>query len=70
MCFALLQRKAGGPQAGQQDDTNTHLDVHSLAQLQSDNVPATDDSPKYAYRLGQHGQYGKRPSPVYNASSA
>ncbi|KAK2513377.1 Aars2 [Columba livia] len=51
------ERKAGGPQAGQRDDTNTRLDVHSLAQLQSDNVPATDDSPKYAYRLGQHGQY-------------
>ncbi|NXI45153.1 SYAM protein, partial [Galbula dea] len=51
------KRKAGGLQAGQQEDTNTHLDVHSLAQLQSSNVPATDDSPKYAYTLGQHGQY-------------
>ncbi|XP_075002879.1 alanine--tRNA ligase, mitochondrial isoform X3 [Calonectris borealis] len=51
------KRKAGGVQAGQLEDTNTHLDVHSLAQLQSNNVPATDDSPKYAYTLGQHGQY-------------
>ncbi|XP_064014897.1 alanine--tRNA ligase, mitochondrial isoform X2 [Pogoniulus pusillus] len=51
------KQKAGSPQAGQQKDTNVHLDVHSLAQLQSNNVPATDDSPKYAYALGQHGQY-------------
>lgn len=47
-----------------------HLDVHSLAQLQSNNVPATDDSPKYAYALGQHGQYGKWPGPVGEASCA
>ncbi|XP_029890209.1 alanine--tRNA ligase, mitochondrial isoform X6 [Aquila chrysaetos chrysaetos] len=51
------KRKAGGPPAGQLEDTNTRLDVHSLAQLRSNNVPATDDSPKYAYTLGQHGQY-------------
>ncbi|XP_032911735.1 alanine--tRNA ligase, mitochondrial [Catharus ustulatus] len=51
------KRKAGGLQAGQPGNTNTHLDVHSLAWLQRSNVPATDDSPKYAYRLGQHGQY-------------
>lgn len=57
--FALLQRKTGGLQAGQPGNTNTHLDVHSLAQLQSSNVPATDDSPKYSYTLGQHGQYGE-----------
>ncbi|NWU98002.1 SYAM protein, partial [Upupa epops] len=50
------ERKAGGTQAGQQEDANAYLDVHSLAQLQN-NVPATDDSPKYAYTLGQHGQY-------------
>uniref|UniRef100_A0A8C5TTB6 Alanine--tRNA ligase n=1 Tax=Malurus cyaneus samueli TaxID=2593467 RepID=A0A8C5TTB6_9PASS len=41
----------------EQGNTNTHLDVHSLAQLRSSNVPATDDSPKYAYTLGQHGHY-------------
>lgn len=52
------------------EDTNTHLDVHSLAQLQSNNVPATDDSPKYSYTLGLHGQYGKWPGPVCKASSA
>lgn len=57
--FALLQRKAGGPQAGQPGSTNTHLDVHSLAWLQGSKVPATDDSPKYAYTLGQHGHYGE-----------
>uniref|UniRef100_A0A8B9PG74 Alanine--tRNA ligase n=1 Tax=Apteryx owenii TaxID=8824 RepID=A0A8B9PG74_APTOW len=27
------------------------------AGLHSNNVPVTDDSPKYAYTLGQHGQY-------------
>ncbi|NWI90036.1 SYAM protein, partial [Pitta sordida] len=51
------KRKAGGPQAEQAEKTNTHLDVHSLAQLRSSNVPATDDSPKYGYMLGPHGQY-------------
>ncbi|XP_052661741.1 alanine--tRNA ligase, mitochondrial isoform X6 [Harpia harpyja] len=51
------KQKAGGPPAGQLEDTNTRLDMHSLAQLRSSNVPATDDSPKYAYTLGQHGQY-------------
>ncbi|KAM9608218.1 alanine--tRNA ligase, mitochondrial isoform 5-T6 [Morphnus guianensis] len=51
------KQKAGGPPAGQLEDTNTCLDVHSLAQLRSSNVPATDDSPKYAYTLGQHGRY-------------
>lgn len=53
------KRKAHGPQEGQQlEGTVVHLDVHSLAQLQRDNIPATDDSPKYSYKLGQHGQYG------------
>ncbi|XP_008948129.1 PREDICTED: alanine--tRNA ligase, mitochondrial, partial [Merops nubicus] len=51
------KQKAAGLQAGQQEDTNTCLDVHSLAQLQNNNVPATDDSPKYSYTLGQYGQY-------------
>ncbi|NWH61993.1 SYAM protein, partial [Geococcyx californianus] len=53
------KRKAGGPQAGQLEHTNTHLNVHLLAQLRSDHVPATDDSPKYAYTLRQHGQYAE-----------
>ncbi|XP_048791535.1 alanine--tRNA ligase, mitochondrial isoform X2 [Lagopus muta] len=52
------KRKARGPQEGRQlEGTVVHLDVHSLAQLQRDNIPATDDSPKYSYKLGQHGQY-------------
>uniref|UniRef100_A0A8C0VCY6 Alanine--tRNA ligase n=1 Tax=Cyanistes caeruleus TaxID=156563 RepID=A0A8C0VCY6_CYACU len=53
----LALEDAGGAQAEQPGNTNTHLDVHSLAWLQSSNVPATDDSPKYAYTVGQHGQY-------------
>lgn len=67
--FALLQRKAGGPEAGEPGSTNTHLDVHSLAQLRSSSVPATDDSAKYSYTLGQHGQYGEC-LPLCRASSA
>ncbi|NXD14594.1 SYAM protein, partial [Nothocercus nigrocapillus] len=51
------KRKARDPQAGQLEGAHWHLDVHSLAQLQSNNVPVTDDSPKYAYALGQRGQY-------------
>lgn len=35
------------------------LDVHSLAKLQQDGVPVTDDSPMYAYELGPDGKYGK-----------
>ncbi|XP_010212319.1 PREDICTED: alanine--tRNA ligase, mitochondrial, partial [Tinamus guttatus] len=51
------RRKARDPQAGQLEGADWRLDVHSLAQLQSNNVPVTDDSPKYAYTLGQRGQY-------------
>lgn len=69
--FTLLQRKARGPQEGRQlEGTVVHLDVHSLAQLQRDNIPATDDSPKYSYKLGQHGQYGKCQDPMCWANSA
>ncbi|XP_030801252.1 alanine--tRNA ligase, mitochondrial [Camarhynchus parvulus] len=52
-----VKRKAAGSQAGEPGSTNTPLDVHSLARLQDSKVPATDDSPKYAYTLGQHGHY-------------
>ncbi|NWY05676.1 SYAM protein, partial [Nothoprocta ornata] len=51
------KRKARDPQAGQPEGAVSHLDVHSLAQLQSTRVPVTDDSPKYAYALGPRGQY-------------
>ncbi|KAL1006215.1 hypothetical protein UPYG_G00069350 [Umbra pygmaea] len=34
-----------------------HLGLHSLAQLQAEEVPHTDDSPKYSYSLGQDGKY-------------
>lgn len=62
--FALLQRKAGGPQAGQTGTANTRLDVHSLAWLQGSSIPTTDDSPKYTYTLGLHGQYGECLAPL------
>ncbi|NXX97199.1 SYAM protein, partial [Centropus bengalensis] len=50
------KRKAG-PRAEQPEHADTHLGVHSLAQLQGRSVQATDDSPKYAYTLGPQGQY-------------
>ncbi|NWR70998.1 SYAM protein, partial [Centropus unirufus] len=50
------KRKAG-PRAEELEHADTHLDVHSLAQLQGRSVRATDDSPKYAYTLGPQGQY-------------
>ncbi|XP_041107940.1 alanine--tRNA ligase, mitochondrial isoform X1 [Polyodon spathula] len=33
------------------------LDVHTVAELQRRGVPATEDSPKYTYRLGEGGKY-------------
>uniref|UniRef100_A0A671MSB4 Alanine--tRNA ligase n=1 Tax=Sinocyclocheilus anshuiensis TaxID=1608454 RepID=A0A671MSB4_9TELE len=41
------------------DDGNRvdQLDLHSLAELQSQGVPHTDDSQKYCYSLGSDGQY-------------
>ncbi|XP_039385945.1 alanine--tRNA ligase, mitochondrial isoform X6 [Mauremys reevesii] len=55
------KRKARTQQAEQLEGSGVRLDVHSLAQLQRDGVPATDDSPKYAYTLGQDGRYAFSP---------
>ncbi|MBN3324119.1 SYAM protein, partial [Atractosteus spatula] len=38
-------------------ESRTALDVHCLSQLKQKGVPATDDSLKYAYTLGQDGRY-------------
>ncbi|KAJ8002204.1 hypothetical protein DPEC_G00177390 [Dallia pectoralis] len=38
-----------------------HLDLHSLARLQTDQVPHTDDLPKYGYSLGPDGKYVFQP---------
>uniref|UniRef100_A0A8C0JBV8 Alanine--tRNA ligase n=1 Tax=Chelonoidis abingdonii TaxID=106734 RepID=A0A8C0JBV8_CHEAB len=54
-------QKARTQQAEQLEGSGVRLDVHSLAQLQRDGVPATDDSPKYAYTLGQDGRYAFSP---------
>ncbi|XP_067420851.1 alanine--tRNA ligase, mitochondrial isoform X2 [Emydura macquarii macquarii] len=51
------ERKARTQPAEQLEGSVVRLDVHSLAQLQRDGVLATDDSPKYAYTLGQDGRY-------------
>nr|XP_060610051.1 alanine--tRNA ligase, mitochondrial [Anolis sagrei ordinatus] len=48
------ERKA---QPQQEQSARMLLDVHSLAQLQRDGVPSTDDSFKYAYEIGQDGRY-------------
>uniref|UniRef100_A0A8C0QRT8 Alanine--tRNA ligase n=1 Tax=Chelonoidis abingdonii TaxID=106734 RepID=A0A8C0QRT8_CHEAB len=55
------KQKARTQQAEQLEGSGVRLDVHSLAQLQRDGVPATDDSPKYAYTLGQDGRYAFSP---------
>lgn len=39
-------------------DRVDQLDLHSLAELQSQGVPHTDDLLKYGYSLGSDGQYG------------
>ncbi|XP_020640745.3 alanine--tRNA ligase, mitochondrial [Pogona vitticeps] len=52
------ERKA---QPQQEEKTTMQLDVHSLAKLQQDGVPVTDDSPKYAYEIGQDGNYVFKP---------
>ncbi|KAG5277948.1 hypothetical protein AALO_G00093170 [Alosa alosa] len=41
----------------QADDSVELIDVHSLAQLQKEGVPHTDDSPKYHYSLRHDGKY-------------
>uniref|UniRef100_A0A672K7E4 Alanine--tRNA ligase n=1 Tax=Sinocyclocheilus grahami TaxID=75366 RepID=A0A672K7E4_SINGR len=47
----------------EKDDGNRvdQLDLHSLAELQSQGVPHTDDSQKYCYSLGSDGQYVFQP---------
>ncbi|XP_029448748.1 alanine--tRNA ligase, mitochondrial isoform X2 [Rhinatrema bivittatum] len=44
-------------QQGEGREGALQLDVHSLAELQRRAIPATDDSPKYAYTLGRDGRY-------------
>uniref|UniRef100_A0A8C1QBD6 Alanine--tRNA ligase n=1 Tax=Cyprinus carpio TaxID=7962 RepID=A0A8C1QBD6_CYPCA len=43
------------------EDRVDQLDLHSLAELQSQGVPHTDDSPKYCYSLGTDGKYVFQP---------
>ncbi|XP_061480854.1 alanine--tRNA ligase, mitochondrial isoform X2 [Rhineura floridana] len=52
------KRKA---QSQQEERAGMQLNVHSLAKLRQDGVPATDDSLKFAYVLGQDGRYVFRP---------
>uniref|UniRef100_A0A7M4EV22 Alanine--tRNA ligase n=1 Tax=Crocodylus porosus TaxID=8502 RepID=A0A7M4EV22_CROPO len=49
--------KARSQQTEQLEGSAAQLDVHSLAQLQRDGVPVTNDIPKYAYTLGPDGRY-------------
>ncbi|KAK9411901.1 alanine-tRNA ligase mitochondrial [Crotalus adamanteus] len=48
-------------QQQQPQSPGKQLDVLSLAQLQERNVPITDDSPKYDYKLEQDGKYVFKP---------
>ncbi|KAL8185646.1 UNVERIFIED_CONTAM: hypothetical protein K2H54_056647, partial [Gekko kuhli] len=48
------ERKASKRQVA---SSGVQLDVHSLAKLQQDGIPVTDDSPMYAYELGPDGKY-------------
>lgn len=54
-----VQRKA---RTQREEKSGMQLDVHSLSKLRQDGVPPTDDSPKFAYELGQDGKYGKEPA--------
>lgn len=54
-----LQQNAKLKQQQQSQSAGKQLDVLSLAHLQQRNVPITDDSPKYDYKRGQDGKYGK-----------
>ncbi|XP_019405185.1 PREDICTED: alanine--tRNA ligase, mitochondrial [Crocodylus porosus] len=51
------EKKARSQQTEQLEGSAAQLDVHSLAQLQRDGVPVTNDIPKYAYTLGPDGRY-------------
>ncbi|XP_044300417.1 alanine--tRNA ligase, mitochondrial [Varanus komodoensis] len=58
----LVQEDAKRKAQPQQDkSTGLQLDVHSLAKLRQDGVPATDDSLKYSYELGPNGRYIFKP---------
>ncbi|XP_026053891.1 alanine--tRNA ligase, mitochondrial [Carassius auratus] len=43
------------------EDRVDQLDLHSLAELQNQGVPHTDDSPKYCYSMGTDGKYVFQP---------
>ncbi|XP_066467704.1 alanine--tRNA ligase, mitochondrial [Tiliqua scincoides] len=58
----LIQEDAERKVHSQQEQSSAvQLDVHSLAKLRQDGVSPTDDSPKYAYELGQDGRYVFKP---------
>uniref|UniRef100_A0A4W5P7E4 Alanine--tRNA ligase n=1 Tax=Hucho hucho TaxID=62062 RepID=A0A4W5P7E4_9TELE len=59
--LAIENEKLRCPVQTSVGDTLVHLDLHSLAQLQSEEVPHTDDSPKYHYSLAQDGKYVFQP---------
>lgn len=54
LSIQLLSQNAGGA-----IDDLIMLDIHSIADLQSKNVPTTDDSHKYKYISDSSGTYGR-----------
>ena len=53
--FPQLASQGGGGTATQL----VSLDVHALNDLQSKDIPPTDDSPKYKYTADENGNYGE-----------
>ncbi|MBN3309203.1 SYAM protein, partial [Amia calva] len=55
--LALENAKLQSQAAHFEGESNVAVDLHSLAELHSKEVPPTDDSAKYTYSLGQDGRY-------------
>nr|XP_015218024.1 PREDICTED: alanine--tRNA ligase, mitochondrial [Lepisosteus oculatus] len=55
--FASEKAKLSAQARPSERESRTALDVRCLSELKQKGVPATDDSLKYAYTLGQDGRY-------------
>ncbi|XP_036421007.1 alanine--tRNA ligase, mitochondrial [Colossoma macropomum] len=55
--LAAQQEQLQSRSEGGAEERGLHMDLQSLAELQSRSVPHTDDSPKYSYSLQHDGAY-------------
>ncbi|KAL6461891.1 hypothetical protein MHYP_G00300360 [Metynnis hypsauchen] len=55
--LAAEQEQLQSQSEGGAEERGLHMDLQSLAELQSRGVPHTDDSPKYSYSLQHDGTY-------------